>query len=605
MDTKKSSLFAFFRYLGWLAREYRFGLVIQFLESIASGAQSIVTALLVGKTLQYITDRVYTGTLHDSFVIEMGVLIVVYGLFELIFFIRQRLNPILLTKLEASFFERFFDGVNRLSVLQLEKNDVRELIERSRQKSMQAINSLVGRLTDFVAAIIRTGIAAGVLIAYMPALFLFFIPIFAFMLWLRIFIYEKFRKLEDVEIRARYRAAYPYSRPLGNVDSVFENRIYGLSYFLKRSFLKAYQDNLRTYKMSELKYGSWLGFPDVTLSIVWFGSVIWKTIQLSKVGALIVESATIVLSQSMQFFDSILQSINRYTSIVFHIKQYMYLEELEALGDENQESEKNRKHIPVPQKQLHGIEFKNAGFQYEADKEEDKKWIFEDLNLVFEPGVNYAIVGPNGAGKTTLIKMITGMYVPQKGDVLIDGVSTKDIDLESWHKELGLVMQDYNKYSISVKENIVFGDLDKIDDEALMKTSAERAEADKVIEQLPAGYETPIGRWLKDSVDLSGGQWQSLAIARGYFKNASVIILDEPTSAIDALREERIFNTLYDAYKEKTVIAISHRFSTVRRADIIYVLDEGKVVESGSHDELMKRKGLYHKMFTTQAKAYA
>ena len=246
------------------------------------------------------------------------------------------------------------------------------------------------------------------------------------------------------------------------------------------------------------------------------------------------------------------------------------------------------------------IEFKNVSFRYPNTK----RYILKNFNLTITPGEKVALVGENGAGKTTLIKLLLRFYDVIDGEILINGINIKNINLEKWYKEIGALFQDFIKYQFTFKENVYFGNQKQTDNITLLKDAIKNSGADEYLKDLPNSYDQIVGKMFQDGVDLSGGQWQKLALARAFFKNAPILILDEPTSAIDAKAEYEIFQHVQTLQKDKTVFIISHRFSTVRNADRILVLDEGKIIEEGNHEELMKKKGLYAELFKIQAQGY-
>jgi ABC-type multidrug transport system fused ATPase/permease subunit len=221
------------------------------------------------------------------------------------------------------------------------------------------------------------------------------------------------------------------------------------------------------------------------------------------------------------------------------------------------------------------------------------------------PGTKLALVGENGSGKTTLIKLLTRLYQPTSGTITLDGLDLQKWDEATLRKRLGVIFQDFVRYQFMVGENIGVGDTALIEDEAAWKSAAEEGMAAPFIEELPDGYRTQLGRWFQGGRELSLGQWQKVALSRAFIrKGADLVVLDEPTASMDALAEAKIFDRFREITKDQMAIVISHRFSTVRMADHIIVLDGGKVVEAGSHDELMKKDGVYAHLFTIQAKGY-
>lgn len=254
-------------------------------------------------------------------------------------------------------------------------------------------------------------------------------------------------------------------------------------------------------------------------------------------------------------------------------------------------------------KDAKAITFKHVSFSYPSSK----ALVLDDVSLTIKKGQHVAIVGENGAGKSTFIKLLLGLYIPTKGEIMIDGVDLKDISLSSWHKTMGVLQQDFLSYRFAtVRENILFGDVSNGVDESRYEQAIDRAEARTFINKLYKKADSYVSTWMagddgNNGIDLSGGQWQRLALARNFYRDSPIIILDEPTSAIDALAESRIFKHLF-ADKTKTVVTISHRLTTVEKADCIYMFKNGALVEQGTHDELVKLKGEYYTMFESQIK---
>ena len=246
------------------------------------------------------------------------------------------------------------------------------------------------------------------------------------------------------------------------------------------------------------------------------------------------------------------------------------------------------------------IEFKNVSFHYPGKK----KMIFENLSFVIESGQHVALVGENGAGKSTLIKLLLRFYTPTSGKILVGGIDLNDIAIESWYALLATLFQDFNQYPLSIEENISIGrSSQKMNKKALLD-AAKFGDVDDFVADYKHGWDTVLDPSFKKGVEPSGGQWQRVALARAFYRNANMVILDEPTSAIDAKAEYNIFNNIFQHYNDKTVLIVSHRFSTVRRADIIIFLEHGKIVEQGSHKSLIAKKGMYYDLFTKQAEGY-
>lgn len=244
------------------------------------------------------------------------------------------------------------------------------------------------------------------------------------------------------------------------------------------------------------------------------------------------------------------------------------------------------------------IEFKNVSFSYAGGPE-----ILKNISFKIEPGEHLAIVGPNGAGKTSIIRLLLRFYDPDEGSILINDVDLKEMRLSNWYKFVSILFQDFVKFSLTIKDNILLGDTKAIDEDR-MKDAAIKSGAIDFIDKLPQKYDTRLGKRFDDSVELSQGQWQKLALARMFYEAAPLLILDEPTSAIDAEAEAEIFDNINKVYKDKNLILISHRFSTVRSADKIIVLQNGQITEEGNHSSLMEKNQVYARMFRKQAEGY-
>ena len=254
----------------------------------------------------------------------------------------------------------------------------------------------------------------------------------------------------------------------------------------------------------------------------------------------------------------------------------------------------------VPKPLARGLELCDVGFSYP----ESLKPVLEALSLTIPRGSKFALVGENGAGKTTIVKLLARLYDPTHGRVELDGHDLRDYDLAELRESVSADFQEFVRYEFSVADNIAFGDVTAIGDRDRIESAARRTGAHDIVEALPAGYDTVLGKTFDDGVDLSGGEWQFLAITRALMSNAEVLILDEPTAHLDALREQQLYERFASLTRGRTVVFVSHRFSTVRMADTIAVVENGRLAEIGSHDELMAQGGKYARMYRVQASRY-
>ncbi len=247
-----------------------------------------------------------------------------------------------------------------------------------------------------------------------------------------------------------------------------------------------------------------------------------------------------------------------------------------------------------------GIALHSVSFHYPGTN----RAVLQDINMTIRPGEHIALVAENGTGKTTLVKLLCRLYDPTEGSITLDGTDIRCFNPAALRREFSIVFQDYAKYHLTAQENIWLGDVDLPPDDKKIITAAQLSGADKALSKLPNGYDSILGRWFENGEELSIGEWQKVALARAFLRNSQIVILDEPTSSMDARAEYEVFQKFHQLTRGRTAILISHRLSTVRMADCIYVLDKGRITESGTHDQLMKHDGNYASLFATQAHNY-
>jgi ATP-binding cassette subfamily B protein len=321
--------------------------------------------------------------------------------------------------------------------------------------------------------------------------------------------------------------------------------------------------------------------------------VIWRTVN----GQLSIGTLTF-LAGAIQQASSNIQQI--FSTIAAIGDQALFLTDLLAFFNMQPTIRSKPNALPAPRPIKQGIEFRNVSFSYPGNS----RLILDHINFHVHPSERLALIGENGQGKTTIVKLITRLYDPTEGQILLDGIDLREYDLEDLHREMGVIFQDFMRYEMTAAENIAVGRVEELSNPELLRAAAQKSMADATIARLPRGYDQMLGRRFENGVDISGGEWQKVALARAYLRNAQILILDEPTAALDARSEFEVFQRFAELTAGKMALFISHRFSTVRSADRIIVLENGKIAEEGSHDQLARLGGRYAEMFEMQASSY-
>jgi ATP-binding cassette subfamily B protein len=314
-------------------------------------------------------------------------------------------------------------------------------------------------------------------------------------------------------------------------------------------------------------------------------------------GFLTIGSLTFLAGAILQASSNIQQIFSTVSGIA---DQALFLTDLVAFLEMQPTIRSKPSALPVPRPIQRGFEFRNVSFSYPGGSRK----VLDRFNFTLQPGERVALIGENGQGKTTIVKLLTRLYDPVEGQVLLDGVDLRDYDLETLYKEIGVIFQDFMRYEMTARENIAVGRIDQIGNQELLQASAHKSMADEVIGRLGLGFDQMLGRRFEGGVDLSGGEWQKVALARAYLRDAQVLVLDEPTAALDARSEFEVFQRFSELTTGKMALFISHRFSTVRMADRIVVLEDGRIAEEGTHEELTHLGGRYAEMFEMQAASY-
>ena len=398
-------------------------------------------------------------------------------------------------------------------------------------------------------------------------------------------------------VRTSERRELDYVRQTAaSVETAKEVKIFALDDFLIDRYVRLATDFYAANRRLALRRAGWGGLFTAIGTIGYYlayAYIAWRTLA----GEFTIGDLTF-LAGSFRRLRTLLEGL--LASFSSTASQALYLDDLFSFFEVRPEILSLDNPRPFPQPIRQGFVFEDVGFRYPGAE----RWAVRYLSFTLHAGEVVALVGENGAGKTTLVKLLTRLYDPDEGRILLDGHDLREYDLDALRGNISVIFQDFVRYNLSAADNIAVGRIEARNDRARIELAASRSQADEVIAKLPAGYEQMIGKRFKNGVELSGGEWQKIAIARAYMREAEVLILDEPTAALDARSEYEVFRRFKELSEGKTAILISHRFSSVRMADRILVLADGKVEAAGTHEELVAQPGRYSELFELQAAGY-
>ena len=382
----------------------------------------------------------------------------------------------------------------------------------------------------------------------------------------------------------------------GSKEAAKELKLFNLSEFLTQRFTalsqQIYEENVRLNRRRFV----WGGALSILGQVGYYGAYAYSILRTIQ-GHYSIGDLTLITAAIMQAMGNIQQAFSTASGVA---DQALFLTDLLAFFEMKPAVNSKPGGLPAPRPIERGFEFRNVSFAYPGTT----RRVLERFNFILGPGERVALIGENGQGKTTVVKLITRLYDPSEGQILLDGVDLREYDLASLHSEIGVIFQDFMRYEMTARENIEVGRIDVKHTAEEIEGAADRSMASEVVTKLRGGYDQMLGRRFEGGVDLSGGEWQKMALARAYLRDAQLLILDEPTASLDARSEFEVFARFAELTYGKMALLISHRFSTVRMADRIVVLEKGQLVEEGSHEQLTALGGRYAAMFEMQAASY-
>ena len=482
---------------------------------------------------------------------------------------------------------------NQINISLLEDSEFYDKLERARTQTTSRVGLMSNVLGQAQSAISIATLIAGLI---------YFEPYLIILLVLSIipsFINEIRFSQQQYSLARSWtseRRELDYLRFIGaNDKTAKEIKLFGLTDFVVDRFKNLSQEYYQLNKTLAVKRSA-LGFLfNVLGSISYYGAYVFIIYRVLS-GAITLGELTFLSGSFNRLMRNLQDFFSKFTRIsesALYLKDYFDFIDISIVS-------KAKEDIKLPKQIKKGFEFKEVRFAYPNSEAE----ILKGITFTLQAGEKLAFVGQNGAGKTTLIKLLLRFYEPTSGEILLDGININRFNIAEYQEYFGVIFQDFFRYEFTVKENIAIGNINEIDNQAKIENAAELSLANEVVSELKEGYNQRLGKRFSRGQDLSGGQWQKIALARAYMKSAEVMILDEPTSALDARAESEVFGRFIGLTEGKTSIIISHRFSTVRQANRILVLEHGKVKEIGTHEELMKNKDLYSELFTLQAEGY-
>ncbi|XQU09357.1 ABC transporter ATP-binding protein [Halomonas sp. LY9] len=480
-----------------------------------------------------------------------------------------------------------------LSLSQFEDSELYDQLTRARREASTRPLALVTKTFGLLQNAISLGSFAFLLVQFSP-----WAPLILVVGALPVFLSEA--KFSGDAFRL-FRWRSPQTRMqmyletvLAREDSIKEVKLFGLEQRFLQRYRAIFHQLFAEDRRLTLRRESWGFILGLLGTLTFYAAYGWVVVE-TVAGALTLGQMTMYLMVFKQGQSALSASL---TAVSGMYEDNLYLSNLYEYLEQPTEAEAG--HLTQGTVPNDGLRFEQVSFAYPGGQE-----VLHDISLHIVPGSSLALVGENGSGKTTLIKLLTRLYRPTQGRILLDGSDLNEWDTQALRARVGVIFQDFVRYQLTVGENLGVGDTTAFDDQQRWQQAAKDGLADSFIKRMPEGYQTQLGRWFKNGQELSGGQWQKVALSRAYMrKDADILVLDEPTAAMDAAAEADVFARFRDHSRDKMTILISHRFSTVRSADQIIVIDQGRVIERGTHETLLEDNGRYASLFHLQAEGY-
>jgi ATP-binding cassette subfamily B protein len=489
---------------------------------------------------------------------------------------------------------RLMEHAAKLDLEDFEDSELQDKLDRARRQTMGRM-TLLGQLLGQAQDVLTIVTFAVGLAIYAPWLIVLLI-----IALVPAFIGEARFNAESYSLNYQWtpeRRELDYFRQTGaSVETAKEVKIFGLNRFLIDRYRVLADKFYLANRRLAIRRAGWGGLLTALGTLgyyIAYAFIAWRTVA----GEFTIGDLTF-LAGSFRRLRNLLEALLVGFSQI--AGQALYLDDLFSFFEIEPEIVSPPNALPFPSPVRQGFVFEDVGFSYPGAE----RWAVRHLSFTLHAGEVLALVGENGAGKTTLVKLLARLYDPDEGRILLDGHDLREYDLEQLRANIGVIFQDFVRYHLSAAENIAVGRIDAVDDRARIEEAARRSLADEVIAKLPDGYDQVLGKRFRKGVDLSGGEWQKIAIARAYMRDAELLILDEPTAALDARSEFEVFQRFKELSAGKTAVLISHRFSTVRMADRILVLEAGQIEEVGSHEQLLAAGRRYAELFELQAAGY-